>query len=73
MSVPEPECPTPRKHRHATKRGALAHLANLREARDLGPDWNAYRCPCGSWHVGHKPGSLQFRIRRALRNNRQDG
>jgi hypothetical protein len=65
MSTP-PRCPTPRKHAHATQRGALRHLAELRRVKPLGMDWNVYECRCGAWHIGHKPGSLARRARRAL-------
>jgi len=64
-------CPTPRKHAHATQKGARRHLAELRRATPLGQDWNVYECACGSWHIGHKPGSLARRARRALIVRRQ--
>ena len=60
-------CPTPNKHVHKSKGAAQKALNSLRAARDLGPDWNTYLCRCGNWHIGHKPGSLAQRARRALR------
>lgn len=66
--MPRPqECPTPHKHVHRSKPAAYKALQALRADRDLGPDWNVYQCRCGNWHIGHKPGSLQDRARRALK------
>jgi hypothetical protein len=62
-----PKCPTPKKYRHASKAAAQRALESLADSRPLGPDWNVYRCVCGVWHVGHKRGSLQQRIKDALR------
>jgi len=61
------DCPTPTKIRHTSERRALKQLASLRRAQPLGPDWNAYLCRCGCWHVGHEPGALNRRIQAALR------
>lgn len=61
------DCPTPKKHRHASKQAALKALEVLGEAKPLGPDWNVYKCVCGVWHIGHRRGSLQQRIKDALR------
>lgn len=61
------KCPTPKKHRHATKGAAQTALLSFDEATTLGSDWNAYRCICGVWHIGHKRGSLDQRIQAALR------
>lgn len=59
-------CPTPKKHHHATKGAALKALDELSKAKPLGPDWNVYKCVCGVWHIGHRRGSLQQRIKAAL-------
>lgn len=63
------KCPTPDKHRHATKSHAQTALERFGESKLLGPDWNVYRCVCGVWHIGHKRGSLQQRIEAALRKD----
>lgn len=54
-------CPTPRKAKHATKGEAIAHLIHLRR-KDGAFTVVAYKCACGSWHVGHRP---RVRKRRA--------
>lgn len=62
-----PKCPTPQKNRHATKAAALKALDALAASKPLGPDWNVYKCVCGVWHIGHRRGSLNQRIKNALR------
>lgn len=47
------ECPTPFKQKH-TKAEAIAHLISLRR-KDGAFTVQAYKCTCGSWHVGHRP------------------
>ena len=49
-------CPTPRKRKHRSRRAAERELFGLwtkrgtvREPASL----HTYKCPCGSWHVGH--------------------
>lgn len=63
-------CPTPAKHAHPSKAQALKHQAAL--AARYGPSaaLHAYRCPCGSWHVGHSAVVLDRAIRAALRGRR---
>ena len=63
-------CPTPHKVAHASPQAAWAALRALRRSRPLGQDWNVYQCRCRAWHIGHKPGSLSGRIRRAIRPDR---
>lgn len=60
-------CPTPKKHRHASKGAAQTALERLGDTTPLGQDWNVYKCVCGVWHIGHRRGSLQQRIKNALR------
>lgn len=62
-------CPTPKKIAHKSQGAARKHLELLGQAKELGPDWNVYPCPCGSWHIGHRRGSLASRIRKALRRS----
>lgn len=64
------DCPTPHKHVHKSQGAAEKALAALARDKDLGPDWNIYRCRCGNWHIGHQPGSLVRRIHAALRERR---
>ncbi|MGH1563054.1 hypothetical protein [Mumia sp. DW29H23] len=61
------DCPTPTKRRHRSKDAALAQITSLYSHGRGNPDLNAYRCVCGSWHVGHSSWLLRKRIRRALR------
>ncbi|MGQ4513635.1 hypothetical protein [Streptomyces sp. DW26H14] len=46
------DCPTPSKHRYATREAALRVAARL--ARVRGRELNPYTCPgCGWWHLTH--------------------
>lgn len=60
-------CPRPEKIRHATKQAALAAIRSLNKAGRGNPDMTAYRCVCGSWHIGHDLAKFTYRIRRAVR------
>lgn len=60
------ECPRPEKVRHASKAAALAAIKSLRAAGKGSPDWSAYLCACGSWHIGHSSWKLRARVRRTL-------
>jgi hypothetical protein len=65
-------CPSPHKHRHASRGAALAAIDSLQRANPdlVSPDLLPYLCGCGSWHVGHSQDSLQTRIRRAIGGGR---
>lgn len=57
-------CPHPAKQAYATK--ARAKLSLKRMTRVGGRETlQAYRCPCGAFHLGHKPGSRKSRYRPA--------
>ena len=60
-------CPTPIKKRHGTRAEALTHIAGLYRAEKGNPDYRAYKCVCGVYHVGHSRDSLKQRIKLALR------
>lgn len=62
-------CPTPTKRAYDDKAGALGHARWLRRG-GASVDVLPYRCPCGSWHVGHSQVSLRRRIRRAIATRR---
>lgn len=59
-------CPTPGKIGHPTRHEALAHAAALRR-KDGFFGGQAYHCPCGLWHVGHRTRNHQPRHRRKRR------
>jgi hypothetical protein len=46
-----PPCPTPSKHRYATREAALLVARRLERVR--GRVLNAYECPCGFVHLTH--------------------
>lgn len=52
-------CPTPGKRGYGTKARAKKMLRTIPSTnRD---SIHAYRCECGVWHLGHKPGSRKSR------------
>lgn len=48
-------CPHPWKKAYPSKRRAKRALTRLLHIRR--GSIHAYRCTCGLWHLGHKPGS----------------
>lgn len=44
------------KHAHKTRDKALAHKWSLVRSGAAKNQLDVYRCDCGSWHVGHRPG-----------------
>lgn len=55
-------CPHPEKQAYATK--ARAKLSIRRMTKSSGRETlQAYRCPSGAFHLGHKPGSRKNRPR----------
>lgn len=59
-------CPRPEKVPHKSRGAALTAITSLTAAGRGNPDLQAYRCPCGAWHVGHSSVALRKRIHRAL-------
>lgn len=55
-------CPHPTKEAYATKARAKLSIRRMTgvEGRET---LQAYRCPCGAFHLGHKPGSRKNRHR----------
>lgn len=62
------KCPTPEKHRHATKRAAITALQALERDKGIDLGLGVYRCPCAAWHVGHRRKESAFarRMRKAM-------
>jgi hypothetical protein len=63
-------CIAPHKVAHKDRDAALKAIRSLYAAGRGNPDYNAYRCPAGHWHVGHDRVRLDRRIRKALRKGR---
>lgn len=47
-------CPTPEKHRHRSRIGAVKARDALERDKGIDLALEPYRCPCGAWHLGHK-------------------
>ena len=56
------QCPTPAKVCYRTKRSAKLALSRARGVK-CRATMRAYWCTCGTWHLGHKPGSRKQRPR----------
>jgi hypothetical protein len=56
-------CPTPSKLGFSSKAQAKAGKKKMRGATNL-DDIKPYRCDCGQYHLGHKPGSLAKRLKK---------
>lgn len=55
------KCPTPRKQAHDSRGEAEAHLAEVRHHQPREAEGKeAYRCRCGSWHIGDQRGRASF-------------
>ena len=52
----EPRCPTPSKRRYYSRREAKTARTSL-AAKSSTDGLHAYRCDCGCWHLGHRPGT----------------
>lgn len=65
-----PPCPTPTKRQHISAAEAKDHIAKLDAAGRGNPDYNAYRCQCGVWHIGHSAVSFERRIRKVTRRRK---
>jgi hypothetical protein len=51
------------KRRHATREDAELEVGRKVARGAPNGAYNAYRCrSCGSWHVGHRPGSASRRV-----------
>lgn len=60
-------CPTPGKKRHPDEAAAVEHIRQLYKGGKGNPDYCAYRCPCGCWHIGHSRVHFTRRIRAVTR------
>lgn len=64
-------CPHPEKACYASKARAKTSLKRMTGVvghETLRP----YRCECGTWHLGHKPGSRKQRPRDGYPDSRRD-
>lgn len=63
MTAGKQKCPNPTKRRHISREEALDHIAKLNASGRGNPDYNAYQCVCGVWHVGHSARHFEKRIK----------
>lgn len=70
LTAGHPACPHPAKRKHISKEEAERHI-RLLEAADRGnPDYMAYLCKCGLFHVGHSKVKFEHRIKSVVKKGR---
>lgn len=61
-------CPHPEKTAHRSIKAALKARDSLEAERGLDIALRPYKCPCGSWHLGHRKNNLSTVLGDGRRN-----